>query len=156
MTQHPQKPILLTGASGKLGRMLAKALAAHGWRLRLTDISPFPDPLPPGAEFTRADLEDGVTIARLAEGSFTQQVIGTRFRVNVSPDLQVNTYIQYDNSSNGIGTNTRMRWTFSPLGDLFVVYNHNMRELLDPLDRHRGYAFGSNQLQVKLQYAFRY
>lgn len=70
MTQHP-KPILLTGASGKLGRMLTKALSAHGWRLRLTDISPFPDPLPPGAEFTRADLEDGVTIMKLAEGCST-------------------------------------------------------------------------------------
>ncbi len=45
----PSKPVLLTGASGNLGRHLAKALAAHGWRLRLTDITPFPDPLPQGA-----------------------------------------------------------------------------------------------------------
>ncbi|MSP04676.1 MAG: NAD(P)-dependent oxidoreductase [Acetobacteraceae bacterium] len=71
MTQHHPKPILLTGASGKLGRMLTKALTAHGWHLRLTDISAFPDPLPPGAEFTRADLEDGVTILKLAEGCST-------------------------------------------------------------------------------------
>jgi uronate dehydrogenase len=35
--------------------------------LRLTDIAPFPDPVPQGASFTRADLNDGVTIARLAE-----------------------------------------------------------------------------------------
>lgn len=95
-------------------------------------------------------------VGRLAEGRFTQEVIGTRFRVNVSPDLQVNTYVQYDNGSRGVGTNTRLRWTFSPVGDLFVVYNHNIRELLDPLDRHRGYAFASNQLLVKAQYAFRY
>ncbi|MSO90092.1 MAG: NAD(P)-dependent oxidoreductase [Acetobacteraceae bacterium] len=71
MTQHHPHPVLLTGASGKLGRLLAKALSAHGWRLRLTDISPFPDPLPSGAEFTRADLEDGVTILKLAEGCST-------------------------------------------------------------------------------------
>jgi len=62
------KPILLTGASGNLGRMLAAGLAAAGHRLRLTDIAAFPDPLPPGAAFEKADLEDGVTIARLAEG----------------------------------------------------------------------------------------
>ncbi len=68
MTDVPAKPVLLTGASGNLGRMLAKVLAAKGWTLRLTDISPFPDPVPAGASFTRADLNDGVTISRLAEG----------------------------------------------------------------------------------------
>jgi uronate dehydrogenase len=68
MSEVPAKPVLLTGASGNLGRMLAKALTAEGWTLRLTDISPFPDPVPAGAAFTRADLSDGVTILRLAEG----------------------------------------------------------------------------------------
>ncbi|MBU6497005.1 MAG: NAD(P)-dependent oxidoreductase [Rhodospirillales bacterium] len=68
MTDHPAKPVLLTGASGNLGRYLARSLAARGWTLRLTDIAAFPDPLPPGATFTRADLNDGVTILRLAEG----------------------------------------------------------------------------------------
>ena len=50
------KPVLLTGAAGNLGRMLAPALAAQGWALRLTDIAPFPDALPPGASFTRAEV----------------------------------------------------------------------------------------------------
>ena len=68
MTDAPAKPVLLTGASGNLGRMLTKALAAEGWTLRLTDITPFPDPVPAGATFTKADLNDGVTILRLAEG----------------------------------------------------------------------------------------
>jgi uronate dehydrogenase len=68
MTDASAKVVLLTGASGNLGRMLTKALAAEGWTLRLTDITPFPDPIPAGAAFTRADLNDGVTILRLAEG----------------------------------------------------------------------------------------
>lgn len=67
---HP-RPILLTGASGMLGRQIAKALGAEGWIVRLTDIAPFPDPLPQGATFTRADLTDGVPILRLAEGCGT-------------------------------------------------------------------------------------
>jgi hypothetical protein len=92
---------------------------------------------------------------RLAEGSFTQQVVGTRLRVNVSPDLQFNSYVQYDNESDSFGTNTRVRWTFTPAGDLFVVYNHNLRTL-DPLTRDRQLRFVSNQLLVKVQYALQY
>ncbi len=64
----PAKPVLLTGAAGALGRVLARELGAAGWTLRLTDIAPFPDPLPPRAAFVRADLEDGVAILRQAEG----------------------------------------------------------------------------------------
>jgi uronate dehydrogenase len=68
MSDIPTKPVLLTGSSGGLGRVLARALAAQGWTLRLTDITPFPEAMPPRASFTRADLSDGVTILRLAEG----------------------------------------------------------------------------------------
>ncbi|MBS0562852.1 MAG: NAD(P)-dependent oxidoreductase, partial [Proteobacteria bacterium] len=68
MTDTPAKPVLMTGASGNLGRALTRALSAQGWTLRLTDIVPFPDPLPKGATFTRSDLNDGVTTLRLAEG----------------------------------------------------------------------------------------
>jgi uronate dehydrogenase len=68
MSDKPAKPVLLTGASGALGRVLTRSLSAEGWTLRLTDIAPFPDTVPSGAGFTRADLNDGVTIVRLAEG----------------------------------------------------------------------------------------
>ena len=68
MTNAKQKPVLLTGASGNLGRVLARELGAMGYTLRLTDLAPFPDELPPNATFTKADLGDGVTILQLAEG----------------------------------------------------------------------------------------
>ncbi|HEX3573439.1 MAG TPA: NAD(P)-dependent oxidoreductase [Rhodopila sp.] len=68
MTDTPAKPVLLTGASGALGRVLVRSLGALGWRLVLTDIAPFPDAIPAGAAFTKADLSDGVTMLRLAEG----------------------------------------------------------------------------------------
>ena len=42
-----------------------------------------------------------------------------------------------------------MRWTFHPLGDLFVVYNHNVVDLTDR------WELDSNQLLVKVQYAMR-
>jgi len=68
MADIPAKPVLLTGASGALGRVLTRNLGALGWKLVLTDIAPFPDPVPAGSSFTRADLNDGVAILRLAEG----------------------------------------------------------------------------------------
>jgi uronate dehydrogenase len=71
--KEAKKPVLLTGASGALGRVLAAALAKQGWRLRLTDIQPFPVPPPQGATFELADLSDadGSRIRRLAEGCST-------------------------------------------------------------------------------------
>ncbi len=88
-------------------------------------------------------------IGDLAAGRFTQTLVGTRLRVNLSPDLSVASYAQYDTDSDSIGVNTRLRWTFRPVGDLFVVYNHNVRSLLDR------WQHDSNQLLVKLQYAWR-
>ena len=64
-------PILITGASGALGRQLTPRLASAGYTLRLTDIAPFPDALPPGAAFTRADLLDAPAMLALAEGCGT-------------------------------------------------------------------------------------
>ena len=86
----------------------------------------------------------------LPGGAFTQYLYGARAEVKPSADLQVSSFLQYDNESRSLGTNTRLRWTFNPLGDLFVVFNHNM--LRSVTDR---FTFDSNQLLVKLQYAYR-
>ncbi len=62
------KLLLLTGASGNLGRWLTPKLAEAGYRLRLTDIAAFPDPLPEGAAFTAADLADAAAVSTLVQG----------------------------------------------------------------------------------------
>ena len=71
MTEIPAKPVLLTGASGMLGRQIAHHLAGLGWNLVLSDITPFPDPLPANAKFVRCDLNAGVDVLRMAEGCGT-------------------------------------------------------------------------------------
>jgi hypothetical protein len=88
-------------------------------------------------------------VGDLATGRFTQTLIGNRLRINISPDLSIASYVQYDTDSDTVGTNTRLRWTFRPVADLFVVYNHNVRSQLDR------WQLDSNQLLVKLQYAWR-
>ncbi len=89
-------------------------------------------------------------IGRLPVGNFVQSLFGTRIRLNVSPDLQLSSYLQYDSVSQSFGTNNRLRWTIRSFGDLFVIYNHNVR------DEANRWRFDSNQLLVKFQYTFRY
>lgn len=87
----------------------------------------------------------------LSVGDFLQEVIGARVQVNFSPDLQLSFFGQYERESDEFGANTRLRWTFTPLGDLFVVYNYNALD-----EEGVGWRLDSSQLLVKVQYALRY
>ena len=71
---------------------------------------------------------------RLAADRFAQTLVGTRLRVNLSPDLSIASYVQYDTDSDSYGTNTRL---------------HNLRSILDR------WQLESNQLLVTVQYAWR-
>jgi hypothetical protein len=88
-------------------------------------------------------------VGRLDQGDFDLTLIGARIRLNLSPDLQLNSFLQYDSEDRSFGTNTRLRWTFHPRGDLFVVYNHGLREIDERWRRE------ANELLVKLQYTLR-
>jgi hypothetical protein len=88
-------------------------------------------------------------VGRLAEGDFDLTLVGATVRLNLSSDLQVNSLVQYDTEDGSFGTNTRLRWTFHPRGDVFLIYNHNLIELGDHWRRD------SNELLVKAQYTFR-
>ncbi|MEO8679546.1 MAG: hypothetical protein ABI665_10900 [Vicinamibacterales bacterium] len=89
-------------------------------------------------------------IGRMPEGDFALSLVSTRLRLNMSPELSLSSYVQYDTESSSVGVNTRLRWTLRPVGDLFVVYNHNIRSIEDRWQQQ------SNQLIVKLQYAWRW
>lgn len=88
-------------------------------------------------------------IGDVSAGEFTQDLGHGRVSIFFSPDLQLNSFVQYDNQTSLFGANTRLRWTFDPLGDVFVVYNHNLRNAVDR------WSLDSNQLLVKVQYALR-
>jgi len=86
---------------------------------------------------------------RLPFGNFNQTLLGTRVRFNVTPDLQLNSFFQYDTDSEEFGVNARIHWIFDPQGDFFLVYNHNT--IYRPSIRE----FIGNQLVVKVRYTFR-
>ncbi len=103
----------------------------------------------PSALFTMS-VSGERDIGRLKEGRFVTTVLGTRLKFDVSPDLQISSFVQYDTASHAVGTNSRLRWTFRPAGDLFIIYNHNLTDITDR------WRLDSNQLLVKLEYSFRY
>ncbi len=86
---------------------------------------------------------------RLPEGNFNTTVFGTRVRYNFSPNISINSLVQYDTESASLGANSRLRWTITPTAELFVIHNHNLRNRLDR------WSFESNRFLTKFQYTFR-
>jgi hypothetical protein len=98
-------------------------------------------------DFTREfgnlhSLHVELDLSRLGAGELQQVVDQAQRRLNGLPDPRH-------------AFPCRSRRAFSSLGDLFVVYNHNLLTR-DALTFVRRLAFESNQLLVKMQYAFRY
>ncbi len=86
----------------------------------------------------------------LPGGEVLQEVASARVQVNFSPDLQWSFLGQYDREEDEFGVNSRIRWTFHPLGDLFLIYNNTA---IDEVDG--GWTTQTSQLLLKVQYAFR-
>jgi nucleoside-diphosphate-sugar epimerase len=60
--------VLVTGGTGFLGYHIAAGLGEAGWEVRLLDVNPPREPLPPGQEFVQADVRDRDAVMRAAEG----------------------------------------------------------------------------------------
>ncbi|TSA38153.1 MAG: hypothetical protein D4R64_03770 [Porphyromonadaceae bacterium] len=87
-------------------------------------------------------------VGALPYGDFIQNLYGIRLQLNINSDLNVSSFVQFDSESQSFGTNNRIRWTFAPRGDLFIVYNHNMHKPIE----ERWPTYESNQLIIKLAY----
>ncbi len=86
-------------------------------------------------------------IGRIPTGNFNKELVSVRTALNISSNLNISLFVQYDNESNSVGSYSRLRWTFAPLGDLYIVYKHNIQP--DLADR---WQQDQNQLIVKLTY----
>jgi hypothetical protein len=99
--------------------------------------------------FISVELMGQENVGHLPAGPFRQEVLGGRLRLGLSTDLQVQSLVQYDNLSRLIGANTRLRWQFHPLGEVFLVHNHNVADVTGR------WRFESSELQLKVQYGLR-
>ena len=75
-----------------------------------------------------------------------------RARVDLflTPNFQVLTFLQYDNITKSLGLNTRLRFTYRSLLDIFIVYNRNW------LDTQGRFLAELNQFFIKVQYSWRW
>ncbi len=108
----------------------------------LVDLTWRPSPhwnLSLGAEYDRG---------RLPTGRFTIRVVRARMGIFITPDLQLTSFVQYDNQTHSIGTNTRLRWTYRSVFDVFLVHNYNWLQV------DGGYRSNFNQVLLKIQYAW--
>ena len=83
----------------------------------------------------------------LPQGAFDVGLYSQLVNFTFSPDLRLNTILQYNDLTGDLGTNIRLHWIYRPGADLFVVYNENwMAEDL----RHRQSTH--RQIAVKFTY----
>lgn len=72
----------------------------------------------------------------LAEGSFSTDLFRFEANMDFTNSLFFTTNIQFDNLSELLATNNRLRWIIRPGSDLYLVYNHNWLDD-DQFDRFR-------------------
>jgi hypothetical protein len=98
-------------------------------------------------------LEALNNFGHLREGNFVQRLWQVNLARAWNPNIVFTSFIQYDTESRNVGANTRLRWTFKPGKDLFIVWNRGWRHLLDrpDLTLHPDSEF----LAVKLRWTFR-
>ncbi|MEQ8765013.1 MAG: DUF5916 domain-containing protein [Planctomycetota bacterium] len=86
----------------------------------------------------------------LDEGSFTTRILRGRLDVAFDPRLTWRNFVQYDNVSDDISLNSRVRWIIDPGSELFVVLNQGWRR--------RGHEIAPfrTDVTVKLVWTFRF
>jgi hypothetical protein len=86
----------------------------------------------------------------LPEGDFITRVIRGRVEVFFTPDLSWSTFAQYDNDSESVGLNSRVRWIIEPGNELFLVLNQ-------AIDRDgTSYRVTNTEMTTKVSWTFRF
>ena len=71
------------------------------------------------------------TDVNLSEGDFSTDLFRFEGNFDFTNDLFLTSRIQYDNLSELLGLNNRLRWIIQPGSDLYLVYNHNWLRQMD-------------------------
>ena len=97
-----------------------------------------------------ASLEYLQNSVRLAQGSFTTRLGRVRVNVVFTPDLSWETFVQFDNLSDNVGWNSRLRWILIPGNELVFVWNQSVDT------SHSDFRGTRTNLVGKLSWTFRF
>ena len=88
-------------------------ITAYGYRRGRIEITP------------QFSFEPGISLNRidLPEGTFTATLMQSRVTYTLTPRMFFGGLLQYNNGTNSLSTNLRLRWEYQPGSELFVVYN---------------------------------
>ena len=84
------------------------------------------------------------------QGDFTQRLVRMRVQYIFTPDLSWDTFVQYDNLTDSVGWNSRVRWIIQPGNEFTVVWNQSV-----DVTGH-DFRFERTGLTGKLAWTFRY
>ncbi len=84
---------------------------------------------------------------------FVQRLVRLRAQLILTPDVSWDTFVQYDNLSNSIGWNSRLRWILQPGNELVIIWNQSQGA--NDVEG-RDFRFQSVGLTTKLGWTFRF
>jgi hypothetical protein len=91
--------------------------------------------------------------AHSPQGNFVEKLWQFNGTVSLNPDLSLSTFVQYDNVSFGLSSNTRLRWTFKPGDDFFVIWDHTW--VRDPNRPGINLSNDADGITAKIRWTFR-
>jgi len=80
-------------------------------------------------------------VVDLREGSFNNQLVGSRVTYTMTPLMFTSALLQYNSSSHSVSANVRLRWEYRPGSEFFVVYNEDRDTLARQFPSLAGRAF---------------
>jgi hypothetical protein len=87
----------------------------------------------------------------LADGEFTTTILMCRLDYSFTPFLSLANFVQYDNESDNIGLQSRLRWILKPGNEFIFVLNNGWQQ--NALDRFEN---AQTRFRVKFDYTFRF
>lgn len=96
------------------------------------------------------DLATRIRDIRLPQGSFVVRTVYAKSIYNFSPDLQLSLLGQYDNLSETLGLNCRLKWIMQPGDEFFLVVNQGYDT------DHAGLRPLGNETSCKGAWTYRY
>ncbi|HEV8385321.1 MAG TPA: hypothetical protein VGQ11_10665, partial [Candidatus Acidoferrales bacterium] len=105
------------------------------------------------APYLQFRLDTEQTFARLPQGNFVARIYIFRADYSASPLLSFSNLMQFDNESQNLGWQSRVRWILRPGNDLFLVFSQGWQQ-----DARGGFHFSpaDSKLSTKFQYTFRF